>query len=156
MFWNQTAPFNAKHSSSIYSWNWRETAKITASLAGQKSPGHHHFLKSLPQLLENTKAYLSVHQHVWGFIGHPVAALPVIISLCHVPQIWSAFKRCAVKGKIGFSKTSPQVSFLPRWLMDLTFYQHLIRISVYSYSKRYLHRSKDANSPFTVITLFCL
>lgn len=29
-------------------------------------------------------SYLSVHQHVWGFISHPVAALSIIISLCHV------------------------------------------------------------------------
>ena len=156
MFWNQTAPFNTKHSTSICSRNWRERAKIMASLAKQKSPGLHHFLKSLRQLLKNTKAYLSVHQHVWGFISHPVAALPIIISLCHGPQIWSAFERCTVKGKSGFSKTSPQVSFLPWWLMNLTFYQRVIRISLCSYSNRYLHCSKAANSPFTVITLFCL
>lgn len=153
VFWNQTAPFNVKHS--IYCWNWKETAEITASLARPKSPGLHHSLRSLPQLLKNRNAYLSVHQHVWGFVSHPIAALPIIISLCHVPQIWSAFERCTVKGKSGFSKTSPGVSFLPWWLMDLTFY-HVIRISVCSYSSRYLHWSKAANSPFTVITLFCL
>lgn len=133
----------------LYSRNWRET-KIMASLARQKSPGLH-----LPQLLKNTKAYLSVHQHVWGFISHPIAALPIIISLCHVPQIWSAFGCCTVKGKSGFNRASPQVSFLPWWLMDLTFYQHVIEISVCSQSDRYLHRREAANLPFTVITLFC-
>lgn len=99
-----------------------------------KSPVLHHFPKSLPQLLKKTKAYLSVYQHVWGFISHPIAALPIIISLCHVPRIWSAFERCTVKGKSGFSKTLPQVSFLLWWLMDPTFYQHVTRITVCPYS----------------------
>lgn len=31
-------------------------------------------------------SYLSVHQHVRWFIGHPVAGLPVIIPLGHVAQ----------------------------------------------------------------------
>lgn len=148
----QILPFQTiqQTKSFLYSINWRETAKIMASLPRQKSPGLH-----LPQLLKNTKAYLSVHQHVWGLISHPIAALPIIISLCHVPQIWSAFGCCTVKGKSGFNRASPQVSLLPWWLIDLTCYQHVIKISVCAHSNRYLHGSEAANSPFTVITLFC-
>lgn len=67
--------------------------------------------------------YLSVHQHIWGFVSHPVTAVSVVIPLCHVLILWSAGKSSAQQSasvKIKYERALLSKTF-PQLLLPLPF-----------------------------------
>lgn len=67
-------------------WHWGGGGRhlYFFGLSSQKKRQLINVIDKLIIIVPYPVAYLSVHQHIWGFISYPVAALSIVISLCHV------------------------------------------------------------------------